>query len=1471
MADNDQSTQVSSLNKKGNLNQQEEETSRVSEDIEMAIVEEAASTTSNGFELKEDPSIDAVMGLRVTLTDLRQQIARAVVTGAPQEELTKLQEQAVNIKNCIQFLDDAQAFCITPPTPVGNAVFSPGFSNTAFNTRSAHIIPPDLPVWQWRGNVWRKDADVHDSVEDLLDTFSLIIESNGLSVDSSWSRLVPIKMNRDQRSWFNEVLKGRSLTWSELKNWNTWTSSCHLKCFQPSPLKPLQIDFNVFEKAAKWDDDIRTASIYKRALPAYYVRKVSRYLVNLGRDQQDSVTKVAAKARMVLSSNLCSESGSSNRQESGLKISSSPLLSKGTEASKYNPNNLETSNNQLGNGKRVSMGSMKNKFRCAIHGIANHPTERCNKYKDLLKQNSSSVITPSAASNRSLSFVSVAKNCYRCLGNVPWSKEHAARCPRDKPYHGPTKAIRSVRLDTANSNGNKPNLTVTPQARPQQASSKVSSGDSNLMDVDDEGYPVSYDFDRNVSGSVILATSDNVSKRFGTTKFPLSVIYGDNDKNLIHTSHSFEVLPLSLDTEVVIGLDLMHKLNILVTNLAIRHPNLAPVIDKEITDDTPEPNKAPFGTLEQQAHFHNAIKPFVDQNALIPKNSFCTVPESVIRLDTVKGKTAYRAPYRTPFKLLPIMRECIDTWLKDEVIERASPNSDWNSPLTLAPKKDLLGNLTGHRPCLDPRLLNSILVSNDRHPIPKIEEIFDQLQGSTIFTTLDLRQAFHRFQIYEPDRVKTTFTFEGQQYQFRGCPFGLKHIASRYQRVINIVLRDLPYAQAFVDDIIIFSKSYEEHITHVQNIIQRLTKVNLILNPDKCHFAQSTVYLLGFCVDAKGSRLDPRKVTNALTWPRPSSGKEIQRFLGLVNYFRKYLPNISEVTAPLDKLRFEGKLDKLWTSEQESAFEKIKALLSSAPLLHHPDLEQPFYVATDASNYSIGAVLYQVIKNETRYIGFMARSLSSSEKNYSTTKRELLAVIFALKKFHPFLWGNPFTLYTDHKALTYLHTQPVANAMMINWLDTILDYNFKIIHRPGIQNILPDALSRLFEPEKTLEGDNKTIKTIVTSQIINSNGSILTSRMMMPADLMTPAPEDRQKLLMDTHLEGHRGAQAIVTALHSDGIHWTKLKEDALEIIRSCPDCQKFNIAKHGYNPLTSIYADAPWDHICIDTAGPFPTSVQGNQYILLVVDVFTRYCVLKALPDKSSLTIALALRSILSLFGRPKIIQSDNGTEYVNEIVRLYVESSGIDHRLISAYHPRANGIVERWVGKAKNILHKRLQGRTEDWDLYVDSTQEALNNTHTALHGTRPFSLMFARRPNENKDYNNVLDKTKSPETMKQLETRINEFNDTVLPAIREKIKTSQAASRDKFNQTHRILTDIPTGSQVTLKNVNRVAKSDPLYGIYERFTVHPLYIYIQTPHAEFGMLNMVIGTTEHDSIIFKRSLLSQNWPIVRSTKNS
>ncbi|KAG1038147.1 hypothetical protein G6F43_012738 [Rhizopus delemar] len=586
MTEKEQTYELSVLNENAIPNKNVQENVEAYEDVEMDNVVKAPAIVEN-FQV-EDSSVDAVMNLRVTLESLRQQIARAVVAGAAQEDLLKLQERAVNIQNCIKFLDEAQAFCVPPSPAISEASFSADLTNRNHLPRLNHLILSDLPVWQWRGNIWRKDADVHDSVEDLLDTFSLIIESNGLSIDASWSRLVPIKMNRDQRI---KTYAAQDVA-QELEYMDQLMS---LKMVSTESIEAFTDRFQRIRRAAKWDDDIRTASIYKRALPAFLRQEVSRSLLNLGRDQQDSVAKVAAKARMT----------PSPRQDSiPVKSSSLSLSANGTEASKYNPRNSHLLSNLQGITKKSSPpGNNKNKFHCAIHGLANHPTDKCNKYKNLLSQSSTSVSPSPTITNSPMSFVSAAKNCFRYLGNVPWSKEHAARCPRDKPYHGPSKATRSARLFTSSSNGNKPNLSITPQARPQQASSKVSSGDSNLMDVDDEGYPVNYDckkltkqnevfkstnhslivpitienvntmalvdsgssfssidtnfvnkyniaVDRNVSGSVILATSDNVSKRFGTTKFPLGVIYGDNDKNLIHTSHSFEVLPLSLDTEV---------------------------------------------------------------------------------------------------------------------------------------------------------------------------------------------------------------------------------------------------------------------------------------------------------------------------------------------------------------------------------------------------------------------------------------------------------------------------------------------------------------------------------------------------------------------------------------------------------------------------------------------------------------------------------------------------------------------------------------------------------------------------------------------------------------------------------------------------------------------------------------------------------------------------------------------------------
>ncbi|KAG1135576.1 hypothetical protein G6F37_012664 [Rhizopus arrhizus] len=394
MTEKEQTYESSVLNQNAIPSKNVQEIDDVYEDIEMANVERAPIATIENSQIEDNSPVDAVTDLRVTLESLRQQIARAVISGASQEDLRELQERAVSIKNCIIFLDEAQVFCVTPPLPANESIPGSKLSNTTVYPRSDHIIPSDLPVWQWRGNVWRKDADIHDSVEDLLDTFSLIVESNGLSTDASWSRLVPIKMNRDQRSWFNEVLKGRNLTWSEVRKIIVKTYATQdvaqelehmdqllsLKMLSTESIESFTDRFQRIRRAAKWDDDIKTASIYKRALPAFLRQEVSRSLLNLGRDQQDSVTKVAAKARMVLSSNLCQETGTANYQDAAPIKASSSSSSNGTEASKYNPKNSDSSNTV----KKASFGSMKNKFRCAIHGIANHPTEKCNKYKDLL-------------------------------------------------------------------------------------------------------------------------------------------------------------------------------------------------------------------------------------------------------------------------------------------------------------------------------------------------------------------------------------------------------------------------------------------------------------------------------------------------------------------------------------------------------------------------------------------------------------------------------------------------------------------------------------------------------------------------------------------------------------------------------------------------------------------------------------------------------------------------------------------------------------------------------------------------------------------------------------------------------------------------------------------------------------------------------------------------------------------------------
>ncbi|SAM01524.1 hypothetical protein [Absidia glauca] len=497
--------------------------------------------------------------------------------------------------------------------------------------------------------------------------------------------------------------------------------------------------------------------------------------------------------------------------------------------------------------------------------------------------------------------------------------------------------------------------------------------------------------------NILLANAGISIKSYGYTP-PITIKYNGS-----YYTCQLEVMDLALGRTMSIGTDLVKTFGIGYTGLAVAWDPPHKEVDEDPFKDKPTPNQDPFGSEAERKIFM----------------------ECYDLLDTPDDAVCYRAQYPIAHALKPKIKETVDKWLADGIITTVPSTVDnrWNSPLTLAPKKDLLGNYTDKRPCLDPRHINRYL-KEDKFPLPKITDIFERLAGANVYTTLDLTNAFHRFPIHPPHQHKTAFTsVDGKQYMFKGCPFGLKPISSKFQRVMTNLFSQEPFhtfVATFIDDIVIFSKTMDEHRTHVHMVIDELTKIKLILNPKKCHFAQKTIYLLGFCVSANGEKsLDPRKVTNTQDWPIPKTGKDIQRFLGLINYFRDFIPLISTLTAPLDALRsHDGRLGNRWTEKTEHAFNTIKDVLMSDMVLHTPNLDLPFHVATDASDMGIGAALYQESdKGDRRHIGFMARSLTKSERNYGTTKRELLAIVFALNKFHQHLWGQHFTLHTDHKAL----------------------------------------------------------------------------------------------------------------------------------------------------------------------------------------------------------------------------------------------------------------------------------------------------------------------------------------------------------------------------------------------------------------------------------------------------------------------
>jgi len=459
-------------------------------------------------------------------------------------------------------------------------------------------------------------------------------------------------------------------------------------------------------------------------------------------------------------------------------------------------------------------------------------------------------------------------------------------------------------------------------------------------------------------------------------------------------------------------------------------------------------------------------------------------------------------PYRLPhFQKQEIDKQILS--MKQQGIIRDSV-SPWNSPVHLVSKKMDASGKQKWRMVIDFRKVNEKTVT-DKYPIPAISDILDKLGRSQYFTTLDLASGYHQVEMHPNDIGKTAFSTERGHYEFCRMPFGLKNAPATFQRVMDNILRGIQneMCAVYLDDIIIYSTSLQEHIQRLTEVFKRLRKTNLKVQLDKSEFLRREVNYLGHTITPEGVKPDKNKIKAILEFPIPKTQREIKSYLGLLGYYRKFIKDFAELTKPMTKcLKKNARIDL--NEEYVESFEKSKDLLVNFPILQYPDFNKEFILTTDASNFALGAVLSQGIIGQDRPIAFASRTLNETETKYSTIEKELLAIVWAVKYFRPYLYGTKFTIVTDHKPLIWLFSLKDPSSKLTRWRLKLEEYNFELIHKKGKLNANADALSRIQLNAVFSDENNKTN---------NESGEMICDELIKNSEIyQTPGPSKSKRI-----------------------------------------------------------------------------------------------------------------------------------------------------------------------------------------------------------------------------------------------------------------------------------------------------------------------------------------------------------------------
>lgn len=650
------------------------------------------------------------------------------------------------------------------------------------------------------------------------------------------------------------------------------------------------------------------------------------------------------------------------------------------------------------------------------------------------------------------------------------------------------------------------------------------------------------------------------------------------------------------------------------------------------------------------------------------------------------------------------------------------------------------------RPCIDYRGLNNITVKN-KYPLPLLSSAFELLHETTIFSKLDLRNAYHLVRIREGDEWKTAFNTHLGHFEYLVMPFGLTNAPAVFQALVNDVLRDFINRCAFVylDDILIFSKTVAEHETHVRQILQRLLENRLFVKSEKCDFHVDSVAFLGYIIERGDLKPDPAKVQTVLTWPEPPNRRQLQRFLGFANFYRRFIRDFSKLALPLTRLT-SPKVSFQWDQSAQEAFLRLKERFATAPILCQPDLQQQFVVEVDASDSGVGAVLSQRREGKLHPCAFFSHRLSPAERNYDVGDRELLAIKLALEEWRHWLEGatQPFIVWTDHRNLEYLRAAKRLNPRQARWALFFTRFNFSITYRPGSRNVKPDALSRLYdsseaepEPGPILPASCSigTVTWEIESQIKEAQKTEPDPGTGPPGQLFVPSSV-RSQVLQWAHAARftcHPGVHRTIRFLQRY-FWWPTLARDAREYVAACTTCAR---NKSSNQPPSGLLQPLPtpgrpWSHIALDFVTGLPAS-KGNTVILTVVDRFSKAVHFVALPKLPTAleTAHLLTTHVFRLHGIPEDIVSDRGPQFTSRVWREFCSALGAKVSLSSGFHPQTNGQAERANQELEAALRCVVSTNQTTWSDQLPWIEYAHNCLTSSATGVSPFEASLGFQP--------------------------------------------------------------------------------------------------------------------------------------------